>query len=80
MPSSRLKDVQVLANMEANLEKKSVPVASSPISSIIPRTSRNKNLPIKLSPFGTFTSEITNEWNQVSSTEYKRTLVIEYKI
>lgn len=56
MPSSIIKDVQVLANMEANVVvmknalktklvgEKSVPVASSPISSIIPRTSRNKKI------------------------------------
>ncbi|CAI4736286.1 AAC_collapsed_G0048020.mRNA.1.CDS.1 [Saccharomyces cerevisiae] len=91
MPSSIIKDVQVLANMEANVVvmknalktklvgEKSVPVASSPISSIIPRTSRNKKTYPSNYHHSVLSHRKSNEWNQVSSTEYKRTLLLNIK-
>ncbi|CAI4746960.1 CPG_1a_G0047650.mRNA.1.CDS.1 [Saccharomyces cerevisiae] len=91
MPSSIIKDVQVLANMEANVVvmknalktklvgEKSVPVASSPISSIIPRTSRNKKTSPSNYHHSVLSHRKSNEWNQVSSTEYKRTLLLNIK-
>ncbi|CAI4772391.1 ALI_HP2_G0046690.mRNA.1.CDS.1 [Saccharomyces cerevisiae] len=79
MPSSIIKDVQVLANMEANVVvmknalktklvgEKSVPVASSPISSIIPRTSRNKKPPHQTITIRYF--HIGNQMNGIRSVQ-----------
>lgn len=92
MPLSTIKDVQVLARMEANVVviknalktklvgEKSEHVGSSPISNMIPRASRNIK---KASPSNCGHSVPShwksNEWNRVNPTEYKKTLLLNIK-